>query len=254
MLRVEDLAVSFGKINALNGVSFEVQPREIVTLIGANGAGKSTTVRAIAGLTKLRAGSVHLDERDLTGLPARDVVKAGLTLLPQGRQLFGSMSVRENIEMGAFVRAKDLTVADDIERWLEFFPEIADKMSSRAAHLSGGQQQIVALIRGLMANPHVLMLDEPSIGIAPLVVTRIAEELHRLSRDAGVAILLVEQNIAFAFDLADRVVVLAQGRDVFTGTPDEVRDPDVLATYFFGEASGGGTAARSRPGDTKGTT
>jgi len=164
-------------------------------------------------------------------------VRAGITLVPQGRQLFPSMTVRENIELGDFVHAKRSDVNADLERWIDFFPEIGDRLNVRAASLSGGQQQIVALVRGLMARPGLLMLDEPSIGVAPIVVSRIGEELTRLSREAKVPILLVEQNIAFAFGLADRVVILAQGRDVYVGTPDELSDPDVLARHFFGEVA-----------------
>jgi branched-chain amino acid transport system ATP-binding protein len=237
MLEVRDLAVSYGRIRALNGVSFTVDGPEIVTLIGANGAGKSTTLRAIAGLAKPTRGSVVLDGEDVAGRSPAQVVSAGITLVPQGRQLFGSMTVRENIELGAFVHSKKADIHDDLERWVDFFPEISAYLSTRAASLSGGQQQIVALIRGLMARPQLLMLDEPSIGVAPIVVRRIGEELTRLSREAKVPIVLVEQNIAFAFDLADRVVILAQGRDVHTGPPDPLRDPNVLARHFFGDVA-----------------
>lgn len=237
MLVVSDLEVSFGKIRALNGVNFSVNGPEIVTLIGANGAGKTTTLRAIAGLIKPRRGSILLESDDVAGRTPAKVVAAGITLVPQGRQLFGSMTVRENIQLGGFLHGKGADVEEDLQRWMEFFPEIRPRLHLKAASLSGGEQQIVALIRGLMARPRLLMLDEPSIGVAPMVVKRIGEELIRLCRDAHVPIVLVEQNIAFAFDIADRVVILAQGRDVHVAPPDELREPDVLAKYFFGDVA-----------------
>ena len=237
MLEIDDLQVRFGHVHALRGATLTAARDEIVVLIGPNGAGKSTVLNAVAGLYKPSAGSVRVDGADLTGHPPRAVVRAGVTLVPQGRRLFGSMSVRENLELGAYTRNVRAAIDEKIERWAGFFPEIAQRMSTRAALLSGGQQQIVAIIRGLMSEPRMLMMDEPSIGLAPVVVKRIGEEIRRLNRESGIGILLVEQNVEFALTVADRVAILAQGRVVHIAQPSALRDPALLAHYFFGDAA-----------------
>lgn len=247
MLSIRDLRLAFGRISVLNGVTLDLGSGEVLTLIGANGAGKSTTLRAIAGLAKPHGGRILLDGDDILGRSCRDIVRAGLTLVPQGRQLFGAMTVRENIEMGAFTRHAHREITSEMDRWLAFFPEAQSWLPRRAAQLSGGQQQIVALIRGLMARPRVLLLDEPSMGVAPIGIAQMGRELRRLCSEAGITILLVEQNVTFALDVADRVAVLAQGRDVYAGPPDELRNPEVLAGFFFGvneAASANGPSSR----------
>jgi branched-chain amino acid transport system ATP-binding protein len=238
MLELEQVEVRFGGVHALRGVSLSARKDEVVALIGPNGAGKSTALKAAAGVNKPSAGRVVYDGQDITAWAPPAVVRTGVSLIPQGRRLFSSMSVRDNIEMGAYVKADRKAVAADLEHWASFFPEVGSNLDKRAAELSGGQQQIVAFVRGLMSRPSMLMLDEPSIGVAPPIADKIGREIRRLNDEAGVGIVIVEQNVKLAFDVADRVVVLAQGRDVHTGTPDELRDPDVLAAHFFGAAAG----------------
>lgn len=233
-LVVRDLVVRFGKVLALDGLSLTVGRGERVSLIGPNGAGKSTTVQAVAGTHRPAGGTVTFDGEDVTGCDPAALVRRGITLAPQGRRLFGSMTVRENLEMGAYLVRDRRRIADDIDRWIDFFPELRPKVDARASSLSGGQQQMVALARALMPGPRLLMLDEPSMGVAPAVVARIGEHLCRLNEELGLPILLVEQNIELAFAVAQRVVVLSQGRDVHTAPPDELRDPDVLSHHFFG--------------------
>jgi branched-chain amino acid transport system ATP-binding protein len=233
MLEVTSIAVRFGKIHAVRDVSLTVHDGEVLTLIGPNGAGKSTTVRAIAGLVRPQSGSVQVSGVEIMGLSPLDVVSNGVALVPQGRQLFGSMTVRENIELGAFHRRRAGDIANDLDRWMAVFPTLVSKLSARASTLSGGQQQAVSLVRGLMSRPKILMLDEPSIGISPAVVNQMRDELKNLVRDTGLSILLVEQNISFGLAMADRVLILTQGRDTHVAAPEELRDPDVLAHYFF---------------------
>ena len=237
MLETEDLQVRFGHVHALRGATLTAARDEVLVLIGPNGAGKSTVLNTIAGLYKPSQGRVTVDGADVTGKPPRDVVRAGVTLVPQGRRLFGSMSVRENIELGAYTRNVRADIDRKIEHWAKFFPEVGQRLGIRASLLSGGQQQIVAIIRGLMSEPRMLMMDEPSIGLAPIVVKRIGEEIRRLNRESGIGIVLVEQNVEFALSVADRVAILSQGRVVHIAPPAALRDPALLAHYFFGEAA-----------------
>ena len=237
LLDIDNLHVHFGHVHALRGVDLQARLDEVLVLIGPNGAGKSTVVNTVAGLNKPASGSVRVDGADYAGRTPKDMVQAGLTLVPQGRRLFGSMSVRENIELGAFTRHDRAAVAADIDKWAGFFPEVGERLAIRSSMLSGGQQQIVAIIRGLMSRPRMLMMDEPSIGLAPIVVKRIGQEIRRLNREAGIGIILVEQNIEFALTVADRVAILAQGRVVHTDKPEALRDPGLLAHHFFGTAA-----------------
>ncbi len=240
MLAIDSLQVHFGHVHALRGVTLEAARDEVLVLIGPNGAGKSTVLNTVAGLSSPSHGSVRVDGNDLTGRTPRDVVKAGLTLVPQGRRLFGSMSVRENIELGAYTlkgaRNARVQVEEKIRQWAAFFPEVGQRLDMRASLLSGGQQQIVAIIRGLMSEPRILMMDEPSIGLAPVVVKRIGEEIRRLNRESGIGIVLVEQNVEFALTVADRVAILSQGRVAHIAPPAALRDPALLAHHFFGAA------------------
>lgn len=235
MLETNELHVRFGHVHALRGATLTAGLNEIVVLIGPNGAGKSTVLNTIAGLNPPSEGTLTIDGKDFGGRSPRQVVDAGVTLVPQGRRLFTSMSVRENLELGAFTRSDRAGIEKDIAEWAKFFPEVGERMGINAGALSGGQQQIVAIIRGLMSKPKMLMMDEPSIGLAPVVVRRIGEEIKRLNRQAGIGILMVEQNVEFALDVADRVVIMAMGRVVFSGPPATLRDPALLAHYFFGE-------------------
>lgn len=236
LLETKDLQVNFGHVKALRGVTLRAERNEVLVLIGPNGAGKSTVLNTVAGLNKPSQGTVHVEGGDLTGCTPRDVVKAGVTLVPQGRRLFGSMTVRENLELGAYTRNVRADIDRKIDHWAGFFPEIGQRLGIRASLLSGGQQQIVAIIRGLMSEPRMLMMDEPSIGLAPVVVKRIGEEIRRLNRESGIGIILVEQNVEFALTVADRVAILTQGQVVHVGPPSALRDPALLAHYFFGAA------------------
>ncbi len=237
MLEVKDLHVRFGHVHALRRVTLDMQADEILVLIGPNGAGKSTVMNTIAGLNRPAAGSILFEGREFGGASPRHVIKAGMTLVPQGRRLFGSMTVRENLELGAFIRSDHAEIAADIAKWAGFFPEVGERMSKASAYLSGGQQQIVAIIRGLMSRPRLLMMDETSIGLAPIVVKRIGQEIRRLNKEAGIGIMMVEQNVEFALSVADRIAILAEGRVVYLGSPDPLHDPGLLAHYFFGEAA-----------------
>lgn len=232
---MRDLHVRFGHVHALRGASLRAARDEVLVLIGPNGAGKSTVLNAAAGLYPPSSGEVLIEGAPFGGRSPRDVVRAGLTLVPQGRRLFTSMTVRENLELGAFTRSDLAEIAADIRRWAGFFPEIGERLSIKAGALSGGQQQLVAIVRGLMSRPRALMLDEPSIGLAPVVVKRIGAEIRRLNREAGIGIVMVEQNVEFALDVADRIAILAQGRVVYEGPPATLRDPALLVHYFFGE-------------------
>jgi len=244
LLAIEALQVHFGHVHALRGATLEAARDEVLVLIGPNGAGKSTVLNTVAGLYRPSHGSVRVDGNDLTGRSPGDMVKAGVTLVPQGRRLFGSMTVRENIELGAYTlkSARNSRTATEakIRQWAAFFPEVGQRLDMRASLLSGGQQQIVAIIRGLMSEPRVLMMDEPSIGLAPVVVKRIGEEIRRLNRESGIGIVLVEQNVEFALTVADRVAILSQGRVVHVAPPAALRDPALLAHHFFGEAAATG--------------
>lgn len=237
MLEVRDLHVRFGHVHALRGASLSMARDEVLVLIGPNGAGKSTVLNTVAGLYQPSSGDVLIDETGFGGRSPREVVQAGVTLVPQGRRLFTSMTVRENLELGAFTRTDSATIKADIEEWSRFFPEIGTRLNANAGALSGGQQQLVAIIRALMSKPRMLMLDEPSIGLAPVVVKRIGQEIRRLNRQAGIGIVMVEQNVEFALDVADRVAIMAQGRVVYTGPPATLRDPALLAHYFFGDVA-----------------
>ena len=234
MLETEHLQVHFGHVHVLRGVNLRAACNEVLVLIGPNGAGKSTLLNTVAGLVRPTHGVVRFDGAPLTGRSPREVVQASVTLVPQGRRLFGSMTVRENLELGAYARNVRADIERKIKRWAGLFPEIGQRMGMRASLLSGGQQQIVAIIRGLMSDPRMLMLDEPSIGLAPIVVKRIGEEIRRLNRESGIGIVLVEQNVEFALTVADRVAILSQGRVVYEGPPAALRDTALLTHHFFG--------------------
>ncbi|MFN2129837.1 MAG: ABC transporter ATP-binding protein [Anaerolineae bacterium] len=235
ILRVQDLAVNYGAIQALQGISFHVEEGEIVTLIGANGAGKSTTLKTISGLLYPRRGSIHYQGESITGMPADAIVKMGVVHVPEGRNIFAPLTVRENLEMGAYTRRDRGEVARSMQRVFTSFPRLEERLSQLGGTLSGGEQQMLAMGRGLMAQPKLLLLDEPSMGLAPILV----EEIFRIVTEInaqGVSILLVEQNAAMALSVADRAYVLETGRIVLEGPAQRVReDPDVQKAYL-GEA------------------
>ena len=232
MLEIEDLEAAYGDARALSGVTLSVGPGEIVALLGPNGAGKSTLLKAIAGLVRPRAGAIRWEGEDLSRVGAHQIVERGLAMVPEGRRLFGSMSVEENLELGAFAaRARGARQAN-LERVYTLFPDLRERRRQTVRALSGGQQQMVAVGRALMASPRLLMLDEPSLGIAPRLVQSILEALVEINR-TGVAVFLVEQNVQAALTLAHRAYVLEGGRIVGEGTGAALlQDPHVRRAYL----------------------
>ena len=232
MLEIRDLEAAYGDIPVLSGVTLSVGPGEIVALLGPNGAGKSTLLNVVAGLLRPRAGSIRFDGADLAAVRAHLVVERGVALVPEGRRLFGTMTVEENLELGAFAARARATRAAGLERVWALFPDLRDRRRQLVRSLSGGQQQMVAVGRALMTNPRLLMLDEPSLGIAPRLVRSIMESLAEINR-GGVAVFLVEQNVQAALGLADRGYVLESGRIAGHGSAaDLLRDPHVRRAYL----------------------
>ena len=233
LLKVEDLHVYYGSIHAIKGVSFEVNQGEIVTLIGANGAGKSTTLNTISGLLRSSSGSVTFLDEDLGKVPAHKIVSKGLALVPEGRRVFLQMTVQENLEMGAYTQSGK-GIDQDLEHVYELFPRLKERMKQVAGTLSGGEQQMLAMGRALMSHPKLLMLDEPSMGLAPILVEQIFEIIQNLHKD-GTTILLVEQNAAAALSVADRGYVLETGKIVTSGTGKELlASPAIKKAYLGG--------------------
>ncbi len=231
LLEVDNVHAGYGAIEALRGVSLSVEEGEVVTLIGSNGAGKSTTLRSIAGLTPARSGTVRFAGEDITRVPAEQIVGLGIALAPEGRHTFPRMTVRENLELGAY-RRRGPEVAEDRDRVYELFPRLHERESQRAGTMSGGEQQMLAIGRALMARPRLLMLDEPSMGIAPILVQRIYGTIGEINR-SGVAILLVEQNANYALEISRRGYVLETGQIALGGESARLRDdPEVQRAYL----------------------
>ena len=232
LLKVEDLNVYYGAIHAIKGISFEVYPDEIVTLIGANGAGKSTTLNTVAGLLHPRTGSIVFDGVNLTTIPSSKIVSHGMALCPEGRRVFQQMTVRENLEMGGYTRPAS-EIPGSMEEMFTRFPRLKEREKQVAGTLSGGEQQMLAMGRALMSKPKLLMLDEPSMGLAPILVEQIfdiVKELHR----AGVTVLLVEQNAQMALSIADRAYVLETGRISMEGPAQELLTNDDVRKAYLG--------------------
>jgi len=234
VLELEDVHVFYGAIHAVKGISIEVGRNEIVTLIGANGAGKSTTLRAINGLNRPRTGTIRFQGKDITGARSHDIVKAGIAQSPEGRRLFPRMSVVENLEMGAFQREDRSTLPEEFDRVFELFPRLHERRSQKAGTLSGGEQQMVAIGRALMAKPKLLLLDEPSMGLAPIFVEKIFEIIVEINQ-TGTPVLLVEQNALMALDTAHRGYVLETGRVVLSGEAKSLRDNEQVRRTYLGE-------------------
>jgi len=231
LLEVEDIHTFYGAIEALKGVSLTVEEGEVVTLIGSNGAGKSTTLRSISGLTPPRTGSIRFRGAEISTIPAQDVVRLGISQSPEGRRCFQRMTVRENLELGAYLR-RDSNVGDDINRVFKLFPRLHEREKQKAGTMSGGEQQMLAIGRALMANPTLLMLDEPSMGLAPILVDRIYETVAEINRQ-GTTILLVEQNANYALEVSNRGYVLETGRVVLSNDSQSLRDdPEVQNAYL----------------------
>ena len=231
-LEVDDIQTYYGNIQALKGISLEVNEGECVTLIGSNGAGKSTTLRSISGLTPPRTGTIRFDDNDISATPPQDIVQLGISQSPEGRHCFPRMSVRENLELGAYLRRNRGEINEDMERVFTLFPRLQERDKQKAGTMSGGEQQMLAIGRAMMARPKLLLLDEPSMGLAPILVQRIYETIAEINR-SGVAILLVEQNANFALDIARRGYVLETGRIVLTDESKSLRDnPEVQKAYL----------------------
>lgn len=235
MLKLEGIVAGYGNITAIKSIDFEVPEGSIVSLIGANGAGKSTTMRTIMGLLKPSAGKVTFNGEDITGKATFDIVKKGISLVPEGRQILQDMSVYENLEMGAYIR-NDKEIDDDIKKVFKRFPILDERSYQLGGTLSGGQQQMLAIGRAMMARPKVLLLDEPSMGLAPLVVNEIFETIKEINKD-GTTVLLVEQNVRQALKIADYAYVLETGNIVLHGKADDIaHNPRVMEAYLGGKA------------------
>ena len=232
VLKVENLHVYYGSIHAIKGVSFEVGEGEIVTLIGANGAGKSTTLNTVGGLLKPREGSIEFEGRSILGVAPHKVVNEGMALCPEGRRVFAQLSVKENLEMGAYTRPAS-EIPETLEKVYEHFPRLKERQSQMAGTLSGGEQQMLAMGIALMSKPKLMMLDEPSMGLAPILVDQIFEIIKALNK-AGTTILLVEQNAQMALSIADRAYVLETGRIVNTGTGKDLLNDDSVKKAYLG--------------------
>jgi branched-chain amino acid transport system ATP-binding protein len=234
VLELGDVHVYYGAIHALKGVSLRVDEGEIVTLIGANGAGKSTTLRAINGLNRPRQGSIRFQGKDITGGAPHAIVKSGIAQSPEGRRLFPRMSVLENLEMGAFQRTDRANLGEDLRRVFELFPRLEERRTQRAGTLSGGEQQMCAIGRALMARPKLLLLDEPSMGLAPIFVERIFEIVVEINRQ-GTPVLLVEQNALMALEVAQRGYVMETGTIALEGPAGELKTNEQVRKTYLGE-------------------
>ena len=231
ILSVKDLQVNYGGIEAVKGISFDVPAGDIVTLIGANGAGKSTTLKAIAGLVKPRGGTIEFEGADITGKDTSDIVARGVTLVPEGRRVFANMTVLENIKIGAYLRKDSLD--EDIAWVYDLFPRLKEREWQLAGTLSGGEQQMLAVARALMSLPKVLMMDEPSLGLAPILVEQVFDIVREL-HEAGTTILLVEQNAQMALSIADRAYVLETGKISLSGTGRELAESESVRKAYLG--------------------
>ena len=232
MLKIENLHVSYGGIKAVKGISFEVPDKSIVTLIGANGAGKSTTLRTIAGQVKAESGSITYDEEELLGKNSAEIVKRGITLVPEGRHVFPDMTVLENMKIGAYLRNDDLT--KDINWCYELFPRLKERHWQLAGTLSGGEQQMLAVARALMSRPKLIMMDEPSLGLAPIIVKGIFDIIKEINRQ-GVTILLIEQNANMALHTADMGYVLETGNIILSGPGKELLENKAVKEAYLGK-------------------
>jgi branched-chain amino acid transport system ATP-binding protein len=235
ILEISDVHTYYGSIHALKGISLRVDEGEIVTLLGANGAGKSTTLRSINGLNRPRQGSIKFESRDITSVAPHEIVKRGIAQSPEGRRLFPRMSVTENLEMGAFQRSDRAGIREDMDHVFELFPRLKERRNQRAGTMSGGEQQMCAIGRALMARPKLLLLDEPSLGLAPIFVERIFDIIKQINQE-GTSILLVEQNALMALDAAHRGYVLETGRIVLADDAQSLKTNEEVRKTYLGES------------------
>ena len=233
MLKIENLIVNYGGIEAVKGISIDVPYGSIITLVGANGAGKSTTLRAVAGLVKAKSGSISLDGEELSGLPTTEIVSKGITLVPEGRRVFPDLTVLENLKIGAYLRNDDLK--EDIEHVYDLFPRLRERSWQAAGTLSGGEQQMLAVGRALMSRPKIIMMDEPSLGLAPIVVQGIFEIIKEIHKQ-GTTVLLIEQNANMALEVADYGYVMETGRISLKGSGDDLLANDRVRELYLGKS------------------
>lgn len=234
MLEVKDLYVSYGMIAALKGISFEVNEGEVIALIGANGAGKTTTLHTLTGLLHAKSGSIIFDGKELTKTPAHKIVEMGIAHVPEGRRIFQNLTVLDNLKLGAFTRKDKAGIAKDIEEVYELFPRLAERKTQIAGTLSGGEQQMLAMGRALMSKPKIVVMDEPSMGLSPLLVSKIFEIIEMI-RERGTTVLLVEQNAKKALAISDRAYVLETGKIVLSGDAHELMNNDSVKKAYLGE-------------------
>jgi len=235
MLEIRDLHVAYDKIEAIQGVSLIVADGQIVSLIGCNGAGKTTILRAISGIAKVKSGSIRFKGQDITNLAAHKIVALGLAHSPEGRMAFLNLTVHENLRMGAYLRRDKKGIAHDLERAFTLFPRLKERMHQVAGTLSGGEQQMLAIARALMSRPACLLLDEPSLGIAPILVNAIFTRITEINKELGLAILLVEQNANLALKIASHAYVLETGRIILEGPTEALRKNDQVRAAYLGE-------------------
>ena len=234
MLKINDLNVYYGGIHAIKGISINVSKGKIITLIGANGAGKSTTLRTICGLVKAKKGEIKLNEKDIINKSTDEIIKMGIAMVPEGRKIFPNLTVQENLDIGAFIRTDKEKISDDQEWVCDLFPRLKERLWQKGRTLSGGEQQMLAVARGLMSRPKLLMLDEPSLGLAPLLIQEIFEIIKRIHQE-GMTVLLVEQNAFAALKIADYAYVLETGKVVLQGTGEELLKDEAVRKAYLGE-------------------
>jgi len=235
MLRIDNLQVRYGAVSALRGINISVAEGQIVTLIGANGAGKSTTLRAISGLVKAVGGSIHFDSHDITNMPPHKIVAAGISHAPEGRMIFANLTTRENLEMGAYLRTDKAEIERDMEFLFSMFPKLKERIKQPGGKLSGGEQQMLAIGRALLARPKLLLLDEPSLGIAPILVKTIFQKIVEINRELRTTILLVEQNAHMALSIADYGYVLETGEIRLEGKASYLAGNEMVRKTYLGE-------------------
>jgi len=235
MLKIKDLHVNYGGIKALKGINIDVPEGKIITLIGANGAGKSTTLRSVTGLIKPASGTIHYKDIDITGKKTLDVVKSGIVLVPEGRKVFANLTVHENLVLGAYSNKDRKSVNDDMENVFSLFPRLKERLKQKAGTFSGGEQQMLAVGRALMSRPKLLMMDEPSLGLAPLIVKSIFDIIQNINK-LGVTILLIEQNAKAALEIADYGYVMETGNIVLEGTGSELLNNNDVKKAYLGIA------------------
>jgi len=233
MLKIDDLYVHYGMIEAIKGISFEINQGEIVALIGANGAGKTTILHSISGLIKPTSGSISLEGKEITKIPANKIVSMGLAQVPEGRRVFAEQTVEENLFLGAYTRKDDERIKQDLEKVYTSFPRLKERKKQLAGTLSGGEQQMLAMGRALMADPQIILLDEPSMGLAPLLVREIFAIIKKIN-EAGVTVLLVEQNAKMALAIANRAYVLETGKILMSGTGEELANSEKVKKAYLG--------------------